>query len=167
MAVLSARNHRQATPVTACLLMLLAELRSILAAREEALRTAEDRMAALRAEMLLREESYNKHFRNGGMGERVLNVGSAAGAHSEVMGWMLKGAGGTAAAHSSGNTANGLGVGSAGINTARRGTGDSGGSDGGTHRRGSGDQQLQGGAGGRHLAAPGVLRAPTGSFKRM
>lgn len=31
-------------------------------------------LQALRMEMLAREEQYNKHFKNGGMGEKVLNV---------------------------------------------------------------------------------------------
>ncbi len=38
---------------------------------EELVRTSEERMAALRAELLLREENYNKHFKNGGAGEKV------------------------------------------------------------------------------------------------
>ena len=36
---------------------------------EELVRTAEERMQQLRAELLLREESYNNHFKNGGAGE--------------------------------------------------------------------------------------------------
>ncbi len=47
-------------------------------------------MAHLRAELLLREESYNKHFKNGGAGEKVLAVGAALNAQSGVMDWMLK-----------------------------------------------------------------------------
>lgn len=34
---------------------------------------------ALRMEMLAREEQYNKHFKNGGMGEKVLNVHQVGG----------------------------------------------------------------------------------------
>jgi hypothetical protein len=67
----------------------IADLKATLAAREEALQTAENRVIHLRNEMLLREENYNKHFRNGGVGERVLDVGGAASADSEVMDWML------------------------------------------------------------------------------
>jgi hypothetical protein len=94
-------------------------------------------MAQLRGEMLLREENYNKHFRNGGLGERVLDVGLAAGAQSEVMGWMLK------------------------SNT----------SSGGGHRRSTGEAHPGGlraaGAQQQGMAAPGgMMRAPTGSFKR-
>lgn len=37
-------------------------------------------MAHLRAELLLREENYNKHFKNGGAGEKVLSVGAALNA---------------------------------------------------------------------------------------
>lgn len=43
-------------------------------------RSSEERMAQLRAELLLREENYNKHFRNGGVGEKVLSVGQAMNA---------------------------------------------------------------------------------------
>eukprot|EP00775_Hariotina_reticulata_P010893 gene10893-11047_t len=68
----------------------IADLKATLAAREEALQTAEMRLHHLRNEMLLREENYNKHFRNGGVGEKVLDVGSAASAHNEVVDWMLK-----------------------------------------------------------------------------
>ena len=42
-----------------------------LAEAEELVRTAEDRMQQLRAELLLREESYNKNFKNGGAGEHA------------------------------------------------------------------------------------------------
>ncbi|WIA30201.1 hypothetical protein OEZ86_000293 [Tetradesmus obliquus] len=117
----------------------IADLRAALAAREEALRTAEDRMAQLRGEMLLREENYNKHFRNGGMGQRVLDVGLAAGAQSEVMSWMLK-------------------SGSGGGGSRSTGEGHPSGSRAGAA---AAAQQQQG------LAAPGgLMRAPTGSFKR-
>jgi hypothetical protein len=44
----------------------------------------------LRGEMLLREENYNKHFRNGGAGARVLDVTSAAGSQQGLVDWMLK-----------------------------------------------------------------------------
>jgi hypothetical protein len=115
----------------------IAELRAALAAREEALRTAEDRMAQLSGEMLLREENYNKHFRNGGMGERVLDVGLAAGAQSKVMGWMLKSSSGGGHRRSAGEAhPSGSRVGAAAA------------------------AQQQG------MAAPGgLMRAPTGSFR--
>jgi hypothetical protein len=35
---------------------------------EERVRSAEERMIQLRAELLLREDNYNKHFKNGGAG---------------------------------------------------------------------------------------------------
>jgi hypothetical protein len=66
------------------------ELERLVMQKEEALSDAEQRMTQLRREMLLREENYNKHFRNGGVGERVLGVESAIGAHQEVVDWMLK-----------------------------------------------------------------------------
>jgi hypothetical protein len=91
-------------------------------------------MAQLRGEMLLREENYNKHFRNGGLGERVLDVVLAAGAQSEVVGWMLKSSSGGG---------------------ARRSTGEA-------HPVGGRAAAQQQG-----MAAPGgLMRAPTGSFKR-
>jgi hypothetical protein len=65
------------------------QLEVALADAEELVRTAEERMQQLRAELLLREESYNKNFKNGGAGERALNVGSAINADASVMGWML------------------------------------------------------------------------------
>jgi hypothetical protein len=39
------------------------ELQLLLSARDEALRLAEEQLAQLRAQMLLREENYNKHFK--------------------------------------------------------------------------------------------------------
>lgn len=56
---------------------------------DELVRTSEERMAKLRAELLLREENYNKHFKNGGAGEKVgswVGLGrmrSLAGRHAE------------------------------------------------------------------------------------
>ena len=47
------------------------QLEVALAEAEELVRTAEDRMQQLRAELLLREESYNKNFKNGGAGEHA------------------------------------------------------------------------------------------------
>lgn len=41
----------------------IAELRSLLDARDEAVRVAEEQLAQLRAQMLLREDNYNKHFK--------------------------------------------------------------------------------------------------------
>lgn len=152
----------------------------MLAAREEALKTAEDRMAALRAEMLLREENYNKHFRHGGVGERVLDVNVAAAAQSEVMGWMFKGSAGGAVGntHARGGSGGGVSVGVIGAAgqhaiRSRRTTGEgpsSGGTrasgGGSTHGQGSADSQKgMGGNSGKAQTAPGSLRAPTGSFK--
>mmetsp|Transcript_13940 Transcript_13940/g.37680 ORF Transcript_13940/g.37680 Transcript_13940/m.37680 type:complete len:170 (+) Transcript_13940:3-512(+) len=56
----------------------------------ELMRTSEERMAKLRAEMLLREENYNNHFKNGGAGTKMLNANAAMNAQSGVMDWMLK-----------------------------------------------------------------------------
>lgn len=37
-----------------------------------------------------REDNYNKHFKNGGAAERVLDVASALGSQQTVMDWMIK-----------------------------------------------------------------------------
>lgn len=44
------------------------------------MRTSEERMAKLRAEMLLREDNYNNHFKNGGAGAKMLNANTAMNA---------------------------------------------------------------------------------------
>jgi hypothetical protein len=41
-------------------------------------------------EMLLREDSYNNHFANGGVGKQVLAVERALSSGDEVSTWMLK-----------------------------------------------------------------------------
>lgn len=64
------------------------QLESALYSAEEQVRTAEERMQQLRAELLLREDNYNKHFKNGGAGDKVLNVGSAMKSGADVMDWM-------------------------------------------------------------------------------
>ncbi|KAG1679463.1 hypothetical protein FOA52_007755 [Chlamydomonas sp. UWO 241] len=68
---------------------LIRQLQTALSESEERVRTAEERMVQLRKELLLREDNYNKHFKNGGAGEKVLNVDSALNGDSAVMGWML------------------------------------------------------------------------------
>jgi hypothetical protein len=61
------------------------------ARRQEAqLRAAEARLAELRNEMLLREDNYNKVFKNGSAGSKVLDVANAMSAKQGVMDWMLK-----------------------------------------------------------------------------
>ncbi|GAX74041.1 hypothetical protein CEUSTIGMA_g1491.t1 [Chlamydomonas eustigma] len=65
------------------------KLEVALAEAEELVRTSEERMQQLRAELLLREETYNNHFKNGGAGEKVLNAGNAVNADASVMSWML------------------------------------------------------------------------------
>lgn len=44
-------------------LAAIAELQAALASQDEALRAAEEQLAQLRAQMLLREDNYNKHFK--------------------------------------------------------------------------------------------------------
>jgi hypothetical protein len=46
--------------------------------------------AACMQEMLLREDNYNNHFANGGMGKQVLGVGRALSSGEEMAEWMLK-----------------------------------------------------------------------------
>jgi hypothetical protein len=58
--------------------------------QEEQVRAAEARVAELRNEMLLREDNYNKVFKNGGAGSKVLDVANAMSAQQGVMDWMLK-----------------------------------------------------------------------------
>lgn len=41
-----------------------------------------------RRQMLLREENYNKHFRNGGAADRVLNVNQAKSSNTKINDWM-------------------------------------------------------------------------------
>ncbi len=67
----------------------IGELETAVRKLEELVRSSEERMAQLRAELLLREENYNKHFKNGGAGEKVLNVDSALHAKTDVVDWML------------------------------------------------------------------------------
>lgn len=73
----------------------------------------------LRGEMLLREENYNKHFRNGGVGARVLDVSAASGAEQGLVNWMLKaGVGGVGGIGGGGGGGGGGGLG-IGISGAR------------------------------------------------
>lgn len=78
--------------------------------------------------------------RNGGVGQRVLDVGMASNSHNEILDWMLK-------------------PGAVSRSSSRRTT---------TERSisGGGSRVTTGGMPGAGLAAPGSLRAPTGSFKR-
>jgi len=64
-------------------------LETSLAAREAEMKVLEEKLNQLRREMLLREDNYNKHFRNGGAGEKKLGVDAAMGSHAGVMDWML------------------------------------------------------------------------------
>lgn len=74
-------------------LVAIAALQEQLRACSEARAAAEGRLQQLQGEMLLREDNYNRVFRNGGAGSRVLDVGAAASAPCEVVEWMLKAGG--------------------------------------------------------------------------
>ena len=53
----------------------------------------DSQLTQIKAELLLREESYNKRFASkGDAAGRRLSVSSAKAAHKEVMDWMLGGA---------------------------------------------------------------------------
>ena len=67
----------------------IAALEADLRGARGALKGAEARMAALRGELLLREETYNRHFKNGGAGGRVLDVGAALAGPEALVGWMV------------------------------------------------------------------------------
>jgi hypothetical protein len=81
----------------------ISDLEAAVCERGAALQAAQARLGQLRGEMLLREETYNKRFSNGGAGARVLDVEAALGAEQGVLDWMLKGAGAGAAAAAGGN----------------------------------------------------------------
>lgn len=52
----------------------------------------DSQLSQMKAELLLREESYNKRFAStGGAAGRRLSVNSAKASHDEVMDWMLGG----------------------------------------------------------------------------
>jgi hypothetical protein len=93
--------------------------------------------------------------RNGGAGERALDVGAAAAANEQVLSWMLKAPGGA------GSTS-----------PSRRATAERGGSSSSSSGGRVGSGAVSGAAakvlvGVVPLAAPGALmRAPTRSFKR-
>lgn len=84
-------QHEPCYPVTASTLSLFVrcvscelQLEAALAEAEEAVRTAEERMQQLRAELLLREENYNKHFKNGGAGEMECRQ------RADVLLWLIR-----------------------------------------------------------------------------
>lgn len=67
----------------------IGELESMVRAKDGQLKASEDQMHKLRREMLLREDNYNKHFKNGGVAERVLDVSSALESSQGVVSWMI------------------------------------------------------------------------------
>lgn len=58
--------------------------------QSQQMRTLQDNLEQMRAEILLREENYNKTFASGGAGQRVLAVNKALSAGNDVTNWMLK-----------------------------------------------------------------------------
>ncbi|GMH32716.1 hypothetical protein BSKO_00550 [Bryopsis sp. KO-2023] len=57
---------------------------------EHAVQRSEERMNQLRNEMLLREDNYNKHFKNGGRAEKVLDVKGAMASTKGITDWMIQ-----------------------------------------------------------------------------
>ena len=66
----------------------IAALRKNKTRMERELKDAEEALVQLRRQMLLREENYNKNFKNGGAGHRVLDVGGALASTTKVTAWM-------------------------------------------------------------------------------
>ena len=68
----------------------ISELSALTASQASELQASEDKLQQMRAELLLREDNYNKTFSNGGAGRRTLAVDKALTTQNQVMDWMLK-----------------------------------------------------------------------------
>ena len=68
----------------------IAELSSLVASQASQIQASEDKLQKMRAELLLREDNYNKTFSNGGAGRRTLAVDKALATQGQVVDWMLK-----------------------------------------------------------------------------
>ncbi len=66
------------------------QLSSLVTSQATELQASEDKLQQMRAELLLREDNYNKTFSNGGAGRRTLAVDKALTTQSQVVDWMLK-----------------------------------------------------------------------------
>ncbi len=66
------------------------QLSSLVASQAGELQLSEDKLQQMRAELLLREDNYNKTFSNGGAGRRTLAVDKALTTQNQVVDWMLK-----------------------------------------------------------------------------
>lgn len=68
----------------------ISELSATVATQASELQASQDKLQQMRAELLLREDNYNKTFSNGGAGRRTLAVDKALTTQSQVVDWMLK-----------------------------------------------------------------------------
>lgn len=68
----------------------IVHLETELSAKQEEARKSAERMMQLRNEMLLREDNYNKHFRNGGQAEKVLDVKGAMASTKGITDWLIQ-----------------------------------------------------------------------------
>lgn len=68
----------------------IASLEITLSAKEQEARKNAEQMVQLRNEMLLREDNYNKHFRNGGQAEKVLDVKGAMASTKGITDWLIQ-----------------------------------------------------------------------------
>ena len=68
----------------------ITELSNLVASQASQIQASEDKLQQMRAELLLREDNYNKTFSNGGAGRRTLAVDKALGTQHQVVDWMLK-----------------------------------------------------------------------------
>ncbi|KAL0032297.1 hypothetical protein WJX79_003383 [Trebouxia sp. C0005] len=66
------------------------QLSSLVTSQATELQATEVKLQQMRAELLLREDNYNKTFSNGGAGRRTLAVDKALTTQSQVVDWMLK-----------------------------------------------------------------------------
>ena len=68
----------------------IAELTALATSQAAQLQDSENKLQQMRAELLLREDNYNKTFSNGGAGRRTLAVDKALTTQNQVVDWMLK-----------------------------------------------------------------------------
>ena len=66
------------------------QLSSLVTSQANELQASKDKLQQMRAELLLREDNYNKTFSNGGAGRRTLAVDRALTTQTQVVDLMLK-----------------------------------------------------------------------------
>lgn len=70
-------------------ILKIKRLEESLEIKEKESKERANQMNQLRNEMLLREDNYNKHFRNGGKADKVLNVESAMASTKGLTDWLV------------------------------------------------------------------------------